>query len=35
MSRKQGPREAGMRPTAIAFGRRQCGYNPLTLVEEA
>jgi hypothetical protein len=23
MSREQGPREAGMRPTAIAAGRRQ------------
>ena len=25
MSRKQGPRAAGMRPTAIAAGRRQWG----------
>jgi len=25
MSRKQGPRAAGMRPTAIATGRRQPG----------
>ena len=24
MSRKQGPRFAGMRPAAIAAGRRQC-----------
>jgi hypothetical protein len=24
MSRKQGPGYAGMRPTAIAAGRRQC-----------
>ena len=24
MSRKQGPREAGMRPAAIAAGRRRC-----------
>ena len=24
MSREQGPREVGMRPTASAAGRRQC-----------
>jgi hypothetical protein len=35
MSRKQGPRFAGMRPAAIAPGRRQHGGEPLTLVKEA
>ena len=35
MSRKQGPRAAGMRPAAIAAGRRQCGFENLNLVKEA
>jgi hypothetical protein len=35
MSRKQGPRFAGMRPAAIAAGRRQRRCEPLTLVKEA
>ena len=33
--RKQRPRYAGMRPAAIAAGRRQCGCKPVTLVKEA
>ena len=35
MSRKQGPREAGMRPAAIAAGRRQRGCKTLAMVKEA
>jgi len=35
MSRKQGPRFAGMRPAAIAAGRRQRGYESFALVKEA
>jgi hypothetical protein len=35
MSRKQGPRSAGMRPSAIADERRhnKLGNNPLTVKE--
>ena len=35
MSRKQGPRDAGMRPTAIAAGRRQCEREITTQKKEA
>jgi len=35
MNRKQGPRFAGMRPAAIAAGRRQRGREHLTLIKEA
>jgi hypothetical protein len=35
MSREQGPREAGMRPPAIAAARRQGDANFLILVKEA
>jgi hypothetical protein len=36
MSREQGPHEMGMRPAAIAAGRRQCGCeNPIQLKEAA
>jgi hypothetical protein len=35
MSRKQGPRFAGMRPAAIAAGRRQHGRETLNPVKEA
>jgi len=36
MSRKQGPRVAGMRPAAIAASRRQCGaWSEGTVAEEA
>ena len=35
MSRKQGPRAAGMRPAAIAAGRRQRGFEHLNVVKEA
>jgi hypothetical protein len=35
MSRKQGLRFAGMRPAAIAPGRRQCGFEQLNLIKEA
>ena len=35
MSRKQGPRIAGMRPTAIAAGRRQRGRGIVTPQKEA
>ena len=35
MSREQGPREAGMRPTANAFGRRQYGRETVTVEKEA
>jgi hypothetical protein len=35
MSREQGPRNAGMRPTAIAAGRRQRGRNGMTNYSEA
>ena len=35
MSRKQGPRFAGMRPAAIAAGRRQRGFEHLNLAKEA
>jgi hypothetical protein len=35
MSREQGPREAGMRPTANAAGRRQCGGEIVTSDKEA
>ena len=35
MSRKQGPRFAGMRPTAIAAGRRQPECENLMQLKEA
>ena len=35
MSREQGPSEAGMRPTANAFGRRQYGRKTGTPGSEA
>jgi hypothetical protein len=35
MSREQGPRFAGMRPTAIVAGRRQFGRGYLMQVKEA
>jgi hypothetical protein len=35
MSREQGPRDAWMRPGAIAAGRRQRGFEHLNLVKEA
>jgi hypothetical protein len=35
MSRKQGPRFAGMRPAAIAAGRRQRGCEYLMQMKEA
>ena len=35
MSREQGPHAMGMRPAAIASGRRQRGCEPVTLFEEA
>ena len=35
MSREQGPRLGGMRPAAIAAGRRQRGGGNVTLTEEA
>ena len=36
MSRKQGPRrETGMRPSAIAAGRRQHGVSVVEAVKEA
>ena len=35
MSREQGPREAGMRPPAIAAGRRQSGVSTRNCRKEA
>ncbi len=35
MSRKQGPREAGMRPPAIAAGRRRRGVITWDYAKEA
>jgi len=35
MSREQGPRRAGMRPAAIAAGRRQSGRYFAVIVSEA
>ena len=35
MSREQGPRNAGMRPTAIGAGRRQRGVHISKCVKEA